>query len=239
MRIRWWMLVAGVLAVAVAVALLWSAARPTPADGPVPQAAPAPTVPPWAPGLPGVIDRAWADEVAAATGIPPLAVLAYAGAARDASVNRPDCGIGWNTVAAVGLIESDHGRYGGSSIGPDGTVSPPILGPQLTGDGFAEITDTDGGALDGDTRYDRAVGPMQLLPESWGNWGYDGNADGAVDPQNIFDAAMAATNYLCRASNEDMVSVDGWRTGIAGYNIGRQYLDDVEAAARRYAAAAP
>jgi membrane-bound lytic murein transglycosylase B len=235
------MLSAGIVAVVAAVVLIVALAprAPEPQASPVPQADTPPVSATPGPGLSGAVDEAWAAEVAAATGIPERAVLAYAGAAIDTAANRASCGIGWNTIAAVGLIESDHGRHDGSSIGADGTVSPPIYGPALTGDGTADIDDTDGGVLDGDREHDRAVGPMQFIPASWASWGYDANADGRTDPQNIDDAAIAAANYLCRSSGEDMVSADGWRTGIGGYNVGEQYLRDVEAAARDYADAAP
>ena len=235
------MLTAFAVAVVAAIVLIVALAprAPDPRAAPVPQADTPPASATPGPGLSGAVDATWAAEVAAATGIPERAVLAYAGAARDAALNREECGIGWNTIAAIGLVESDHGRHDGSSIGPDGTVSPPIYGPPLTGEGTADIDDTDDGALDGDAEHDRAVGPMQIIPASWASWGFDANADGRTDPQNIDDAAIATANYLCRSSGEDMVSIDGWRTGIGGYNVGGQYLRDVEAAARDYAEVAP
>ncbi|OEV19807.1 hypothetical protein AN219_27625, partial [Streptomyces nanshensis] len=73
----------------------------------------------------------------------------------------------------------------GGDLRSDGTTRRPILGPVLDGDGFARITDTDGGAWDGDTRFDRAVGPMQFIPGTWRSWGADGNGDGRKDPHNI------------------------------------------------------
>jgi len=38
---------------------------------------------------------------------------------------------------------------------------------------FAGITATDGGLMDRDTAYDRAVGPMQFLPGTWRAVGTD------------------------------------------------------------------
>lgn len=180
-----------------------------------------------------MIDAGWAKRVASATGIPQLAVLAYTGAVVRSSEVTPDCGLGWNTLAAIGLIESDHGRHGGSVIGPDFAVNPSIFGVILDGGDTANIPDTDGGALDGNAQYDRAVGPMQIIPRTWASWPSDGNGDNVPDPQNIADAAVAAANYLCNAS-KGMSTAAGWHAGIAAYNAGDDYLADVTAAAQKY-----
>ncbi|WP_447407116.1 lytic murein transglycosylase, partial [Clostridium perfringens] len=83
-----------------------------------------------------------------------------------------------------------------------------IRGPALDGDGVAAIADTDGGRWDGDTLWDRAVGPMQFIPDTWSRWGADGNGDGAADPNQIDDAALATARYLCGASA--MTDAAGW-----------------------------
>lgn len=194
--------------------------RPVPArDFPVQADYPPLAATPTGPGYVGMIDADWAKRVAGATGIPLLAVLAYAGAVVRSAEVTPDCGLGWNTLAAIGLVESDHGRHGGSTIGADFQVSPPIFGVILDGGDTANIPDTDGGAIDGNAEYDRAVGPMQIIPRTWASWPSDGNGDGVGDPQNIADAAVAAANYLCNAS-KGMGTADGWHAGIAAYNAG-------------------
>jgi len=106
----------------------------------------------------------------------------------------------------------------------------------LDGQGTAHIPDSDGGAIDGTAEGDRAVGPMQFIPEAWNNWHVDANRDGVDDPQNVFDAALASANYLCRAAG-DVGTRDGWLAGIAAYNPSLEYLNRVADAATRYASA--
>ena len=75
----------------------------------------------------------------------------------------PTCRLGWHLLAAIGRVESDHGRFGANQLDSSGLAIPGIFGPPLNGTaGTRTITDTDAGQLDGDTEYDRAVGPMQF-----------------------------------------------------------------------------
>lgn len=185
-------------------------------------------------GVAGLVDPAWVAVVAAASGIPERALAAYAGAAIAKHAERPDCTLGWNTLAGIGWVESRHGSYGGASIADDGTVSPPIIGIALDGAATALITDTDDGAIDGDAEFDRAVGPLQFIPGSWANWYVDASGDGVADPHNIDDAALAAANYLCRAV-PTLGDENSWRAGIAAYNANGAYLDAVATASREYA----
>lgn len=215
------------------VALAGCTAPPAPAALPYAEQAPPPPVGGTGAGYTGMIDPGWAKRTAKATGIPELAVLAYAGAAIRAAEVYPDCGVGWNTLAGIGLVESDHGSYGGSSIGADFTVSPPIYGVVLDGGETEHIPDSDGGLIDGISDYDRAVGPMQLIPQTWASWPSDGNGDEIGNPQNIADAAIAAANHMCRASG-GMSTPEGWRAGIAAYNSGNDYLMKVADAAQQY-----
>jgi membrane-bound lytic murein transglycosylase B len=106
--------------------------------------------------------------------------------------------------------------YGGGSLIAEGKVSRPLVGPILNGAGFAAIADTDAGALDGDARWDSAVGPMQFIPATWQLVGRDGNGDGTADPFNIDDAALSTATYLC-AHGRDLTTAEGWTNAIYAY----------------------
>ncbi|MFF2318293.1 lytic transglycosylase domain-containing protein [Arthrobacter sp. NPDC058097] len=179
----------------------------------------------------------WIASTAARTGIPSRALQAYAAAASAANASQPACTIGWNTLAAIGLIESGHGTHGGGSVMENGASSRLIIGPQLNGDGYAPIPDTDGGALDGDTRWDHAVGPMQFIPSTWRTAGRDGNGDGIADPTNIDDAALSAAIYLCSAGRNLSTGQD-WTDAIMSYNHSADYVAAVRQQANAYAALA-
>ena len=129
-------------------------------------------------------------------------------------------GLPWQVIAGIGKVESNHGRFGGSSIGTDGVVRPSIIGIPLNGqNGTAAIVDTDDGALDRDTIWDRAVGPFQFIPTSWTIYGRDGNGDGRRDPHNIFDAVPAAVAHLCPHG-----SVTDVEAAIFAYNRSADYV---------------
>ncbi len=99
-------------------------------------------------------------------------------------------------------MESGHGTFGGAAVAADGRIAPEIIGLRLDGAGpVAEIRDTDGGLLDRDTVYDRAVGPMQFIPGTWARSGADGDGDGRKDPHDIDDAALGTGQYLCAAGS--------------------------------------
>ncbi|WZH37869.1 MAG: lytic murein transglycosylase [Microbacterium enclense] len=192
------------------------------------------TVPVPLPAMILVPDATWTEAVAARTGIPQRALRAYASAALTVRAEQPDCGLGWNTLAALGSIESAHGAHAGGTLDAEGHPDPPIRGIALDGTASAAIADTDGGRFDGDATWDRAVGPLQFIPATWERWGADANGDGVADPDQIDDAALAAGRYLC-ASGE-MTSPVGWRRAVFSYNHLDSYVDDVAASANAYAA---
>lgn len=207
-----------------AVAATWAPAAPPPT-----RAATA-----TGPGVAGLVDADWLAETAQSTGIPERALAAYAGVALAKASAMPSCGLAWNTLAAIGFAESRHGSHDGSTLGADGTVTPGIFGVALAGGDTENVPDSDGGSIDGDADYDRAVGPMQLIPQTWRNWHIDASGDGVEDPQNIDDSVQATANYLCRASG-DMTTEAGWRAGIAAYNGAESYLRAVAEAGVEYA----
>lgn len=209
-------------------------ATPAPVETPFPVAAAGGTDPREVP-IAELPDSSWIDRVSASTGIPSRALAAYAGAALAVSRSDPACGLGWNTLAGIGLIETEHGTMNGATLRRDGTVSPAIVGVALDGRGTEVVRDTDGGAVDGDTTWDRAVGPMQFIPSTWAQVGRDGNRDGVVDVHQIDDAALAAAEHLCEVGG-DLTVPDNWIAAVHAYNPSVDYNNRVAAAATQYAA---
>lgn len=170
----------------------------------------------------------------AADGIPSTALDAYEKAANAEKGAVPSCGLSWPLLAAIGRVESDHGRFAGALLHVDGVSTPKIIGIALNGHGTALIRDTDKGLLDGDKVYDRAVGPMQFIPTTWGQYGMDGNGDHVADPFNLYDAARTAATYLCTAGG-DLTTLAGQTRAIRAYNDSDDYLKLVLATEAIYA----
>ncbi|GGR71568.1 lytic transglycosylase [Streptomyces humidus] len=160
----------------------------------------------------------------AEAGIPTTVLDAYKKAEAALAQAKPGCNMPWQLLAAIGKVES--GQAGGGNVTADGTTLTPILGPVLNGVGFADIKDTDNGSYDGDSTHDRAVGPMQFIPSTWAWAGRDGNGDGKKDPNNVYDAALAAGHYLCRY-DWNMATPAGMRSAILSYNNSTDYLNTV------------
>src|SRR3712207_3874924 len=198
---------------------------------------PGPPPPPTAPATTtsSSTSAAAAASGLAAGGIPSVAKAAYDSAAAAAPA---DCGISWSLVAAIGRVESDHGRFAGAVLQTDGRSTPRIIGIQLNGNGTAVIRDTDRGRLDGDTVYDRAVGPMQFIPSTWARYASDGDGDASSDPFDIQDAARATARYLCAAGG-DLTTVAGQRRAVLAYNHSDSYVATVLTLAARYAGTPP
>ena len=162
------------------------------------------------------------------TDIPRLVLDAYQQAA--AAVHAQNCRLEWWGLAAVGKVESNHGRLQHAHLTATGDLIPHIVGIPLDGTDGTQVVTGGGGT------FVAAEGPMQFIPSTWAIAGRDGNADGKVDIDNIYDAALGAATYLCTAS-ADLVSDEGLRVGYLSYNHSDAYVSEVLAYARAYEAA--
>jgi membrane-bound lytic murein transglycosylase B len=173
---------------------------------------------------------------ASANGIPTAALAAYQRAATVIDAADATCRIPWQLIAAIGRVESDHGRANGNTLTPQGISTPGIYGIPLDGThGTTLIPDTDAGQYDGDPVHDRAVGPMQFIPSTWSIVGVDGDGDGVHNPQDINDAALATAVYLC-SGNASLDNLAGQQAAVFRYNHSQSYVDLVIALMNAYTA---
>lgn len=194
---------------------------PTPSPTAEPAPAPEPQGPPLSQLPPGPL------------GVPGAAMAGYQAAADRLGNEQPGCHMDWTLIAGIGQVETNHG-YG--RFDDAGNTIEPIYGPRLDGaiPGTATIRDTDGGEIDGDKEFDRAVGPVQFIPSTWRLMGKDGNGDGTADPNNIFDSAYSTAAYLC-AGGGDMNVPEQRAAAIKTYNNSDAYVQNVVAWAQGYA----
>ena len=181
------------------------------------------------PGLPApAVPQGKADQVvagASTSGIPATALSAYQNAARIIDSADKACNLPWELIAAIGRVESDHGRYGGNHLNTAGFAVPGIFGPLLDGkNGTQVIADTDDGTVDGNKSYDRAVGPMQFIPSTWQVVKVDADNDGKRDPQDINDASLASAVYLC-SGQENLSKRAGADAAVYRYNHSHSYVN--------------
>jgi membrane-bound lytic murein transglycosylase B len=181
---------------------------------------------------------AWAARVADKTHIPARVVSAYGRAEMWMQRQKPTCHLSWATLAGIGRVEGERGKFDLSAIRPDGRVVMPVVGPPLDGSpGVPAVHDTDGGKLDGDKAWDRLIGPLQFQPSTWKKYQERANGDGGTpDPQNVDDAAFTAARYLC-SGGDDLGIPAGWWRAILFYNSAVTYGQDVFSAADAYAEA--
>jgi membrane-bound lytic murein transglycosylase B len=161
--------------------------------------------------------------------IPLVAYDAYRTASQAATGVTESCAVHWTVLAGIGQVESRHGRIDDDHLlAQDGVVEPPIRGRPLDGTrGTQTIVDTDGGELDGDATWDRAMGPLQFIPTTWRELGRDGNGDGTADPDNLYDASLTAVAHLCLREPGDYGDRGELRRALIAYNPSGRYADDV------------
>jgi membrane-bound lytic murein transglycosylase B len=237
-----WLRAAAVLAVTAVVlasSCSWRFGMAIPEGVPPPAGDPVPNVDTHARVRPVDQLRAWAALRAPALQMPVGALKAYGYAAKVAEVENPKCHLSWTTLAGIGMVESRNGTYRGAVIAENGDVSPPIRGVRLDGsNGNLAIVDNAGDNAHGGPEYARAMGPMQIIPQTWRLYGVDANNDDHISPDNFNDAALSAAGYLC-FRGKDLATPKGWMTALLAYNHSGLYARTVRDWATAYAAGHP
>ncbi|WP_235738012.1 hypothetical protein [Nocardioides alcanivorans] len=136
--------------------------------------------------------------------LPGSAYAAYQRAEAVINASSTGCNLPWELLAAVGQVETDHGRR-----------TPPKVTP---------TADSDGGLYDGSAAGDIPVGPLQLTPQAWAAVGVDADGDGNRDAEDIDDAALGLAVLLCSAK-EDLATQAGQRAALSQHNQDPGYLD--------------
>ncbi len=139
----------------------------------------------------------------ALAGVPPAYLMLYQQAAQRCP------GLPWTVLAAIGEVESDHGRSTAPGV-HSGANSAGAAGPMQMGIGTGPA---------GDAFWRFAV---------------DGNADGIASPYDPADAIPTAAAYLCQA----LAGHDGDLAGaVFAYNHADSYVERVLTLAGSYGAA--
>jgi cell wall-associated NlpC family hydrolase len=125
-------------------------------------------------------------------------------------------GIPWNLLAAIGKVESDHGRDPGSGV-HSGANFAGAAGPMQIGIGGAASNNW-GGA------------PRHRADAHVGGYGTDGDGDGWDDVYDPADAIPAAAHIL-----KDHGAPANIRKAVFAYNPSTDYVDHVLAIADSYA----
>jgi len=136
--------------------------------------------------------------------IPPVYLALYQQAARRCP------GLPWTVLAAIGEVESDHGRSTAPGV-RSGANSAGAAGPMQMGIG---------------------VGPAG---DAFWRFAVDGDADGTASPYDPADAIPTAADYLCQALADGHGDLAG---AVFAYNHDRAYVDRVLNLAAGYGATA-
>jgi hypothetical protein len=106
-------------------------------------------------------------------------------------------------------------------IAPSGEVTPHIRGKPLDGTHGNQMLSASGGA-DGD--FQQAMGPMQIIPDTWRLYAVDAHNDGMSSPDNLDEppvrpprATEAGPCVRCSTSIREADERRGdWRWHVAG-----------------------
>ncbi len=157
-------------------------------------------------GIVGALsEAAGGPPVRAVSDIPAVYLAGY-----QASAERFELGLdGWSYLAAIGKVESDHGRSKAVGVRAGQNFHGCCAGPMQIHNGFG----TGGG--------------------TWAAYKTDGDGDGRLDVYDPEDAIATAARYL-RASG----APSDWREAVFAYNHSSAYVDDVFRQAEAYRAVA-
>lgn len=167
--------------------------------------------------------------------VPTPALAAYQRAEAVLAQADQRCRLDWTLVAAVGHVVTGHGGKAGSELDEDGLMKPRYAGDPLKDEEGRRIPDSDAGRVDGDKRFDRPVGPMQLSPATWAVVGVDGDGDGRRDPHDIDDAALAVAVLMC-SGDGSLQQRAGRVDGVSRVNDNATFIATVLAVDRAYQA---
>ena len=130
-------------------------------------------------------------------------------------------GLQWEYIAAIGKIETNHGRLDAPGVSSGTNSHGCCAGPMQ----FCVI---DGCPNVGP----QSLGVAQAQAGTWRAYAVDGDGDGRKNPWSAADAIPAAANMLKRAG-----APGNWHDAIFSYNHAEWYVDDVMAQAAAYRAA--
>jgi NlpC/P60 family/Transglycosylase SLT domain len=126
-------------------------------------------------------------------------------------------GLPWSVLAAIGKVETDHGRSTAPGV-QSGANFAGAAGPMQIGIG-GKAGNTFGGA------------PVRVVPPEL-DYGTDGNGDGIASVYDPADAIFSAAKYLCRNGAEQGRDI---RAAIFAYNHADWYVEKVLKIAQSYA----
>ncbi|KAA1424296.1 hypothetical protein [Nocardioides antri] len=165
--------------------------------------------------------------------IPMPALAAYQRAEAVLAQADKRCQLDWTLLAAVGHVVTGHGTTGGSELNDRGVMNPRHAGDPLKSDDGKRLPDSDAGRVDGDERFDRPVGPMQLSPATWAVVGVDSDGDGRRNAHDVDDAALAVAVLLC-SGDGNLAHRAGRVDGVSRVNDDPTFIATVLAVDRSY-----